>query len=119
MDELSQLALMAKAKLVFESQDTYLSFPALTPISYTPDQLKFNNLANLNIMSEFARFANSVPRGTLFQADQQVYLWDVYADLFTKAELAKGTLTPQDEEKYRQALAVLYTAGPGGQTDSP
>ena len=114
MDALAQLALLTKAKLVFESQDTYLSFPALTPISYTADQLRFNNLAaNLNTMSEFARFTNTAPKGTLFQPDEQAYLWDAYADIFKKAELAKGTLTPAEESAYRQAVSFLYTGDPG------
>ena len=41
MDALAQLALMTKAKMVFESPGSFLSFPALSPISYGADQLKF------------------------------------------------------------------------------
>ena len=37
MDAAVRLALMAKAKNVFESEDTYLSFPALSPLTKSKD----------------------------------------------------------------------------------
>jgi len=36
MDAAAQLAVMAKAKLVFETPGTFLSFPALSPLSFRP-----------------------------------------------------------------------------------
>ena len=79
MDALAQLALMTKAKLVFESPGSFLSFPALSPISYSADELKFGaftavETAERLIFSEFSRFANALPSGTIFQPQGDSYL---------------------------------------------
>ena len=76
MDSLAHLALMTKAQLVFAAPDTFLSFPALSPLSYPPDQLSFasgNALSaqQLRSFSEFSRVTNSLPLGTIFQPRQQ------------------------------------------------
>jgi len=55
MDALAQLALMTKAKLVFESPGSFLSFPALSPISYSADQLNFEY--STNALGSDLRFA--------------------------------------------------------------
>ena len=76
MDALAQLALMAKAKRVFEALETFLSFPALSPLSYLPDELRFGNAgemtpddlsgflagrATLTELTEATPFAGRVP----------------------------------------------------------
>ena len=115
-----QLALMAKAKLVFESDDTFLSFPVLSPRSYPPDRLKFikpsgamtpQDLADL---SEFARITNRIPRGVLAPEDEEEYLWDVYHEVLATAQLASGSMSASDKAKYEGAMAFLYVAGPDG-----
>ena len=69
MDPSVQLALMTKAKLVFESENTFLSFPALSPLSYPPDRLKFGTANEITPqelldLSEFARITNQIPAGS-------------------------------------------------------
>ena len=107
MDALAQLALMTKAKLVFETDNTYLSFPALMPLSYPPDKLKFGaSLPDYNTWNEFCRLTNVIPGGTLYQPEQDVYLWDLYESLFAgKAQLANSTLTPQEAQDYAAVTA--------------
>jgi hypothetical protein len=115
MDALAQLALMTKAKLIFETEGTFLSFPALSPLSYTPDQLNFAQPApNLNVLSEFSRLANALPGGALFQASLDTMLWDIYHDVLQTAQLASSTLTPDQQSSYQQAEALLWTPGPDG-----
>ena len=121
MDALAQLALMTKAKLVFETDNTYLSFPALMPLSYPPDKLKFGaSLPDYNTWNEFCRLTNVIPGGTLYQPEQDVYLWDLYESLFAgKAQLANSTLTPQEAQDYAAVTALLYTIKNGMPVDTP
>ncbi len=123
MDALAQLALMAKAKLVFESPDTFLSFPALTPISYTPDQMRFADAASsqeLQIFAEFSALTNALPQGTLFQPSLDRSLSDVYREVLQNAQLAQGSLTAQQTAQVQAAQGLLSAPGPSGlPVDSP
>jgi hypothetical protein len=124
MDTLAQLALMTKAKLVFETPDTFLTFPALIPISYTPDQMKFADAASndeMRVFSDFSRWTNVLPQGTLFQpALDDPALWDVYQGLLANAQVAQGSLTAQQTADLQSAQAFLSVQGAGGMpVDSP
>jgi len=123
MDILAQLALMTKAMLVFDSPETFLSFPALMPISYTPDQMNFVNATSsqqLHIFSEFSTFTNALPEGTLFQPSPDHLLWDVYQGLLQNAQVAQGSLTTQQATELQSARAFLTVQDPDGLlVDSP
>jgi len=123
MDAIAQLALMTKAKLVFENSDTFLSFPALTPISYSPDQMKFANPTSsqqMQAFSEFSTLTNALPQGTLFQPSLDQVLWDVYQGVLQNAQVAQGSLTAQQTAALQAAQAYLSVQGPDGLlTDSP
>lgn len=117
MDALAQLALMTKANLLFETSDTFLSFPALTPISYSSDEMNFTNPATPQQMHAFADFStwtNTLPQGTLFQPSQGNMLWDVYQGLLNSAQVAQGSLTAAQTAALQAAQAVLSTQGPNG-----
>src|SRR5689334_16161890 len=93
MDATVRLALMAKANLIFAGEDTFLSFPALDPISYGPEQLRFargllETSADWLAMSEFARTANRIARGPLYDTSEGTFLWDVWRDVLDTAERA-------------------------------
>ena len=95
MDPLAHLALMTKAQLVFAAPDTFLSFPALSPLSYSPDELSFasgNTLSaqQLRAFAEFSRVTNSLPLGTIFQPQTDTYLWDKYHEVLTTSTLASN-----------------------------
>src|ERR1039457_1139714 len=120
MDALAQLALMTKAKLVFESPDTFLSFPALIPKSYTPDQMKFSQAASTQELAEFSVLTNALPQGTLFQPSLDHELWDVYQGVLQNAQVAEGTLTAQQTAELQAAQSFLSVQGPDGLlVDSP
>ena len=120
MDSIAQLALMTKAKLVFESPGTFLSFPALSPLTYTPDQLTFatdgaggadgaTTAQHYAKMAEFARVTNTMPAGVVAPVVYDELLWDVCeAVLSGPAEVAAGTISPADQARYDAALAYLY-----------
>jgi hypothetical protein len=109
---------MAKARLVFESPDTFLSFPALSPLSYPPERLTFGTgdltPQKLADLSEFARITNQIPRGVLAPLDEGEYLWDVYRDVLETAELSSGDLSAQDKARYDEAMTFLYTRSADG-----
>ncbi len=120
LEPFAQLALMAKAKLVFESENTFLSFPVLSPLSYPPERLKFvkpggevtpQDLADL---SEFARITNRIPRGVLAPEDEEEYLWDVYHEVLTTAQISSGSMSASEKAEYDGAMAFLYVSGPDG-----
>jgi len=123
MDANAQLALMVKAKRVFEIGDEFLSFPALSPLSYQPDQLAFipapTTPTDILAFSEFSMLANALPSGVLFTASLDTFLWDTYLNVLRNAQLANGTLTADQQTAYQQAEAFLYTtASDGTQTPS-
>lgn len=124
MDSTLALALMMKAKIIFERDSNFLSFP-LTPIAYTHDQLSFlldatMTPADLSALSSFSSLVNMIPDGATWPAADVKYLDDAYGDILRNADLATSTRTPDEEKQYQTALAVLYTIGSDGlRTPSP
>lgn len=118
MDSTLTLALMMKAKLIFEQAPNFLSFP-LTPLSYTNDQIAFlldaeltpQDLSNL---SAFSSLVNTIPDGPTWPPASLKYLDDAYGDILRNADLATSTRTPDEEKQYDDALAVLYTVDENG-----
>jgi len=125
MDSLAHLALMTKAQLVFGAPDTFLSFPALSPFSYPPDQLNFASgsalsAQQLRTFAEFSRVTNSLPLGTIFQPPSDTYLWDKYHEVLTTSILASGEPSAEQQSAIALAQAYLHITTPDGlQTDSP
>src|ERR1700733_11373501 len=120
MDALAQLALMTKAKLVFETSDTFLSFPALTNISYSSDEMNFTNPTTpqqLHAFAEFSIWTNTLPQGTLFQPSTGPMLWDFYQNVLNSGlqlQFAQGALTADQTAALQAAQAVLSAQGPNG-----
>jgi hypothetical protein len=123
MDAIAQLALMTKAKLVFEEPGTFLSFPATMPLNYSAEQLNFAQATSpsaMTVFSEFSRLTNSLSQGVIFEPNLDILLWDVYENMLQTAQVAQGTLTPQQKVNLQNANAVLYTENSDGtQSDSP
>lgn len=123
MDAYVQLALMAKAKLVFETEDTFLSFPALSPLSYPPGDLKLSHdgiatARDLARLSEFARITNQIPRGTVAPVEEGECLWDVCSEVLATGVPATGTLSAADQARLDGARAVLYAPSSDGRRES-
>lgn len=125
MDAFAQLALMTKMQRVFEVEDTFLSFPVLSPLVYPPERLGFADPANataqsLADMSEFSRITNRMPRGVIAPIDEDEHLWDVYGEVLQTAEVAARAAPSADQQKrYDRALELLYVIDADGvRTDS-
>src|ERR1700757_5251870 len=124
MDAIAWLALMSKANEVFGAPDVFLSFPAMTPISYKPENLNVSAaLSNPQVGHTFADLSlnvNSLPTGTLFQATTETYLWKAYSQWLNDMVLAKDQMTDDERSQYDQANALLTVKDSNGfLVDSP
>ena len=123
MDALAQLALMTKAKLVFEKPGNFLSFPVLSPISYKASDLKFdkNKLTapQLLVLSDFSRAVNSRIMGPLYQPETDAYLWDTYQYILTNASLALEVSSSEDASLAEAIKLLSVTDQSGMVVDSP
>jgi hypothetical protein len=124
MDAAAQLALMTKAKAVFETPGSFLSFPALSPLTFKPAQLNFSTaLSDPAVgaaLEDFSRAVNVCPTDPLAPADQAEYLWDHYDAWLTAMTLAHNELSGDDQAAYSAARAMLVvTDGNGIDSDSP
>ncbi len=123
MDATAQLALMVKAKGVFESPGKFLSFP-LTPMGYPPAVLDFSKAyadpkAGAALL-EFSRAVNQCPSGAIFLGDSDQYLWEHYDHWLNAMALAAGDLSTDQQSAYAQARALLTVTDANGlTTDSP
>ena len=120
MDAATQLALMTKAKLVFETPDTFLSFPVLTPISFRPEDLDFSRAqADLAVGAACEDFSRAVSRcltGPIDNADGETTLWDRYDAWLTAMQLASSDLSAEDQTDYAAARALLVVVDADNRT---
>lgn len=109
MDSTAQLALMVKAKKVFENERTFLSFP-ITPLPFTKQQLSFMSDQNLHNLQTFSLLVNMLPSGEAWLPSEEQSLWDAYGYVLrgTDTDIAESLRTPEEEEDYQQALHYLY-----------
>jgi hypothetical protein len=124
MDAAAQLALMAKAKLVFETPGTFLSFPALSPLAFRPKDLEFSRaLADPSVgaaLQDFSRAVSRCPGNPIFDVDSDEYLWDHYSAWLNGMTLAQSDLSPGDQAAYAAARALLVVTDANGlDSDSP
>ncbi len=123
MDATAQLALMTKAKIVFEKPETFLSFPALVPIAFPPAVLDFGKaLVDPKVSTallEFSRTVNQCPMGVVFPGDSDQYLWEHYDQWLNAMVLAEDQLSADQDAAYVQATALLTAKDANGlSTDS-
>jgi len=121
MDAHVQLALIEKARRVFATDETFLSFPLLSPLSFAPKQIAAMNApasaADYATAADFARIVNFVPRDIVATIDGETFLWDIYGDLLARAQVATGEKPSAADQA---AAAMLYIADDHGtRTESP
>lgn len=123
MDPVVSLALMNKAKLMFEGNDTYLAFPS-SSLSYKKDDLNFWTGAltaeRLLKLTEFSRIMDCIPHGITLDLTRPVTLSSTYLGLLRGSDsgvhlaLATRTRTPEEEAAYQKAFQFLYVITPDG-----
>lgn len=116
---------MTKARLVFERDGTFLSFP-LSPVAFAPKQLRFSWAgisSNQDVLdlSEFSRLVNLIPAGMTWPPTESRYLWDSYSDAIdSPVRLAKSTRSAEEDEAFDTAYKLLHGAvGDGLLQDTP
>ncbi len=118
MDCTVSLALMEKARRMFEAPNTFLSFP-LTPVAFSPESLGFlstgaTTTAGLTGWSDFSRLVNQIPTGVVWMPVEERYLWDIYEDVLKTAQLAVSSRTSAEETQYQNAVKYLHTIDSDG-----
>jgi hypothetical protein len=123
MDARIALAVMAKAKLVFERDETsFLAFPTLTPYVYSRAELEAVASGEISreaalVQSEFSRVVNAIPRSVVWSGDG-ARLWEVYDDVLGSV-VASSSRTPDEERRYREAFEFLHREVDGRWEDAP
>ncbi len=129
MDPVVSLALMNKAKLMFEGEDTYLAFPN-SSLSYKKDELSFMTgtltVERLLKLTEFSRIMDCIPNSATLDLTRPDTLSTIYQGLLkgttSGVKLARSTRvrTPDEEAAYQKAFQFLYIVAPDGSwADSP
>lgn len=129
MDPVVSLALMNKAKLMFEGEDTYLAFPS-SSLSYKKDDLSFMTsmwtAERLLKLAEFSRIMDCIPNGIALDLTRSHTLSTVYQDVLrgntagVKLASATRARTADEEATYQKAFDFLYHIAPDGSwSDSP
>jgi hypothetical protein len=117
MDPVVSLALMNKAKLMFEGEDTYLAFPS-SSLSYKKDDLKFGTgvltAERLLKLTEFSRIMDCIPNGIALDLTRPGTLSSTYLSLLrgsdsgVKLAVTRRTRTLDEEAVYQKAFQFLY-----------
>ncbi|MDR4482985.1 MAG: hypothetical protein R3B95_07085 [Nitrospirales bacterium] len=120
IDSIVQLALMSKAKKVFEKEGTFLSFP-VTPLAYTKEDLDFFSqetgsdlLQSKANLAAFSTLVNLIPDDEAWLPTDTRFLWNELEYVLREGTLASSTRTPEEEAAYQKALAFLKVPGEGG-----
>ena len=115
IDAYVQVALIEKAKRVFVADpNVFLSFPLLTPLAYKPEAFAAlatpASASELAFAADFARTMNFLPRDIVASGLGDRFLWDVYGDVLTRAEVAKG----DGPGSGASSATLLYEIAPDG-----
>lgn len=126
MDSKARLALMAKAKKVFENDDnddTFLAFP-VTPLVYDRSDLDLDLhssssdssseanpaaqiLSTYKKIETFSLLVNLIPEGNTWMPGETRFLWDEYEQVLSQGICAASTRTPEEEARYQAARDFL------------
>lgn len=122
MDSGIQLALISKAKKVFGTDGTFLSFPVF-PLPFTRQQLDLfaqhdsdaaTVVRSLHNLQAFSTLVNIIPEDEVWLPMETRFLWDVYEGMLNDADVASSSRTPAEEVEYQEAIAFLRQPGEDG-----
>lgn len=118
----STVALMMKMNEVFRDEGTFLSFPLSAIILDVRDLAGLTDPSTgreFHTLAELSLLLNTIPTGPLWQPTGNTYLWDVYGEILTTAQLASSVWTDADQASYRKAVDLLYEKADGSLAASP
>jgi len=119
MDSRVTLALMAKAKSIFEQPNTVLSFP-VPPFALSIGEMRavsgdVSNASDASAAFEFARLVNQCPTVPVWTATADRMLWSVYDDILHRSgEVARGERSGADKTAFQAAEQVLFSVDEQG-----
>src|SRR4051794_4123685 len=118
MDAYVQVALIEKSKRVFAADaGIFLSFPLLSPLTFTPQALAAlstpASAADYAAAADFARIVNFLPRDMVASVGGEPYLWNVYADVLARADVAHS-IVGEAGQGSSGGSALLYDVAPDG-----
>jgi hypothetical protein len=114
MDSRVTLALMTKAKLVFEQPDTVLSFP-VPPFALSVAEMRVvagdvSSASDANAAFEFARLVNQCPTVPIWTSTSDRMLWSIYDDILHRSgQVARVELSGADKAAFQAAEQVLFS----------
>jgi hypothetical protein len=117
MDAYVQVALIEKSKRIFATDaGIFLSFPLLSPLTFTPQALAAlstpASAADYASAADFARIVNFLPRDMVASGSSDRYLWDIYADVLARADVADDSAGQAGQGS--DGSALLYEVAPDG-----
>src|ERR1700761_6660819 len=119
MDAAAQLAIMVKAKQVFEEPGSFLCFPALgDALTFRPEVLDFSKaLADPGTgaaLQDFSIAVSRCPSDPVMPPGQTATLWDEYGAWLKSMVVADSDLTPTNQAQYDAACTLLFSTGTTG-----
>ncbi|MEM7282643.1 MAG: hypothetical protein AAF438_13550, partial [Pseudomonadota bacterium] len=113
------LALVSKAKLIFEKETQLLSFP-LSPYTFSKEELDDVSKSEITAVgprSDFSHLVNVIPSGAIWRPSDSSYLWEIYETTLAEADIASSTRSEQEETEYQDAIATMYETDEDGSRD--
>ncbi|MCW2764931.1 MAG: hypothetical protein JWO11_890 [Nocardioides sp.] len=117
LDSRAVLGLLAKAHQIFASDDTQLSFPLGSPVSF--DAAAFSaatgpapDAAGHALLAEFSTMMNWVPDGVVWPPAEPRSVDEIVRYIVGQAEWAVGDRTPEEEARVLEARGLVDLANP-------
>ncbi|HLI50813.1 MAG TPA: hypothetical protein VKU87_03400 [Thermomicrobiaceae bacterium] len=117
IDAVAVVGIAARMQQLLAQPGSFLSYP-LSAVAYPADDLRFLGIGGLNAgqaqaLAEFSELVNRLPSvGAVWNTTSVGHLWDVYRDMLG-ADLARSSLSPDEQAQYQQAWSYLHVDEPG------
>lgn len=119
VDSSAMLGLAARLHQLLTDDEHLVGAPAV-PNVYPSGRLRFDeplDVSQANTLAEFSELVNRIPTQPEWSPTAITHLWDVYGQILA-ADLARSSLTSEEQKTYDEATAFLYETGANGSTPS-
>lgn len=117
IDAVAVVGIAARMQELLSQPGSFLSYP-LSAVAYPADDLRFLGIGGLSpeqaqVLAEFSELVNRLPSVSAVWSTAPVgHLWDIYREMLG-AELARSSLSPDEQAQYQQAWSYLHIDEPG------